>query len=58
MERYVISLVKIDNFIATCLTDGYDKRFGIVYVDYKQSSLPRYQKDSAKWYSTLIKDYK
>jgi len=54
----VISLVKIDKFIVTCLTDGYDKRFGIVYVDYNQSSLPRYQKDSAKWYSTLIKDYK
>ena len=32
---------------------GYDKRFGIVHVDYKtQARLP---KDSARWYSEVIR---
>lgn len=32
--------------------DGYDKRFGIVYVDYE--TLQRIPKDSAYWYRDLI----
>jgi beta-glucosidase len=35
---------------------GYDKRFGIVYVDYK--TLKRYPKDSAKWYQQVISQNK
>lgn len=37
--------------------DGYSKRFGIHYVDYKADELTRYPKKSAKWYRELIKDY-
>jgi beta-glucosidase len=33
--------------------DGYNKRFGIHYVDYK-NSLTRYQKNSAKFFKNLI----
>ena len=35
--------------------DGYSKRFGIHYVDYN-NNLTRYAKDSAKWYTQLIKN--
>jgi len=34
--------------------DGYSVRFGLTYVDYK-NGLKRTPKDSAKWYSALIK---
>ena len=34
-------------------TDGYDKRFGIVYVDYP--TLRRIPKDSAEWYAEVIR---
>ena len=32
---------------------GYDKRFGLVYVDY--ATQRRIPKDSAKWYSDVIR---
>ncbi|MFW8746197.1 family 1 glycosylhydrolase, partial [Mesorhizobium japonicum] len=32
---------------------GYSKRFGIVYVDYESQT--RTPKDSARWYSDLIR---
>ncbi|KAL9646987.1 hypothetical protein ABK040_013843 [Willaertia magna] len=37
--------------------DGYSKRFGIVYVDYKSNGLPRYFKNSALWYSHQIREF-
>jgi len=40
----------LDNFE---WADGYSKRFGIHYVDYK-NGLQRYPKQSAYWYSKLI----
>ena len=35
--------------------DGYSKRFGIHYVDYDHH-LARYPKDSARWYTQLIRN--
>ena len=40
----------LDNFE---WSDGYDQRFGIVYVDY--ATLERTPKDSAYWYAKVIK---
>jgi len=37
--------------------DGYSKRFGIHYVDYTNGE-KRYQKNSAKWYSNFIAQFK
>jgi len=34
---------------------GYDKRFGLVYIDYDNSQ-ERFLKDSAKWYKKVIKN--
>ena len=34
--------------------EGYEKRFGLVYVDY--STQKRIIKDSGKWYSNVIKN--
>jgi beta-glucosidase len=39
----------LDNFEWAC---GYDKRFGLVYVDYK--TLKRYPKDTYFWYRNFI----
>ena len=39
----------LDNFE---WSEGYDERFGIIYVDYK--TLERIPKDSAAWYKTVI----
>ncbi|MCM1124431.1 MAG: family 1 glycosylhydrolase, partial [Eubacterium sp.] len=33
-------------------TDGYDKRFGLIYVDYQ--TLKRTPKDSARFYAEII----
>ncbi|MCM1099441.1 MAG: family 1 glycosylhydrolase [Ruminococcus flavefaciens] len=41
----------LDNFE---WADGYDKRFGLIYVDY--STQKRTLKDSAGWYSKVIQD--
>ena len=38
-------------------TNGYSCRFGVVYVDYNSPNLTRYVKNSAKWYSDLVKPY-
>ena len=40
----------MDNFEWTC---GYDMRFGLIYVDYRNQE--RILKDSAYWYSEIIK---
>jgi beta-glucosidase len=34
--------------------DGYEKRFGLFYVNYNSTKYERYPKKSAKWYSKLI----
>jgi beta-glucosidase len=39
----------MDNFEWAC---GYDKRFGIVYVDY--ATQQRTLKDSARWYRRFL----
>ncbi len=36
--------------------EGYEKRFGIVYVDQKDPELKRIPKSSAAWYSKLIRE--
>jgi len=36
--------------------DGYTKRFGLHYVDYK-NNLTRYPKESAKWFRSFIKGF-
>ncbi|MCZ8341811.1 MAG: GH1 family beta-glucosidase [Leptospira sp.] len=36
--------------------EGYEKRFGIVYVDQKDPELKRIPKSSAQWYSKLIRE--
>jgi beta-glucosidase len=41
----------LDNFE---WADGYSTRFGLTYVDYKDSQR-RYIKDSFRWYSAFIK---
>lgn len=35
--------------------DGYDSRFGLYYIDYK-NNLTRYEKESAKWFKEFLKD--
>ncbi|KAL0478093.1 beta-glucosidase [Acrasis kona] len=49
---YVWSLM--DNFE---WADGYSKRFGITYVDYKSPDLKRTIKKSGRWYAEFIKNY-
>lgn len=36
--------------------EGYEKTFGLVYVDKNDPNLKRYPKKSASWYSKVIKD--
>jgi beta-glucosidase len=51
--------VKVLGYMAWSLLDnfewahGYEKRFGLYYVDYKDN-MKRYAKKSAKWYKELI----
>lgn len=67
LNRYLIELKKAINdgvdirgyFLWSLLdnfewAEGYRSRFGIVYVDYKTQN--RILKDSAKWYSSIIKE--
>ena len=34
--------------------DGYEKRFGLFYVDYNSPNRTRHAKDSARWYAQYI----
>ncbi len=36
--------------------EGYEKQFGIVYVDRSSPDLTRIPKESAKWYAKVVKD--
>lgn len=36
--------------------NGYQKRYGLVYVDFDDPDLPRYKKDSFYWYQEIIKN--
>ena len=51
---------QVEGYLAWSFSDnfewaeGYDKRFGLVYVDY--STQKRIIKDSGKWYSNVIKN--
>jgi len=36
--------------------DGYEKRFGLFYVDYTSPNRTRYAKDSARWYATYVQN--
>jgi hypothetical protein len=37
--------------------DGFKNRFGLYYIDYTDSSLPRYPKSSSFWYTQYVKDH-
>jgi hypothetical protein len=37
--------------------DGFDKRFGLHYVDYRDPKRARYAKDSARWYHDFIAEH-
>ena len=37
--------------------NGYQKRYGVVYVDFDDIALPRLRKDSFYWYQDLIKEW-
>jgi len=60
MSRAIDEGVKVKAYFAWSLMDnfewanGYAKRFGIHYVDYK-NNLTRYPKNSAVWFGNLIK---
>ncbi|MBQ8637791.1 MAG: family 1 glycosylhydrolase [Lachnospiraceae bacterium] len=41
----------MDNFEWTC---GYDKRFGLIHVDYRDQK--RTMKESAEWYGKVIRE--
>lgn len=67
MHRYLLSLKKameegfpvlgyqywsvMDNYE---WTEGYDKRFGLIYIDYRTQE--RTLKDSAYWYRDVIRN--
>ncbi|MFA9465402.1 MAG: GH1 family beta-glucosidase [Velocimicrobium sp.] len=66
LERYLIELekavhsdAKIIGYFQWSLTDnfewnnGYEERFGLIYIDYRDQT--RHIKDSAYWYSNIIK---
>ena len=37
--------------------NGYEKRYGLVYVDYEDENLRRIPKDSYYWYRDYIKEH-
>ena len=37
--------------------NGYQKRYGVVYVDFDDIALPRLRKDSFFWYQDIIKEW-
>ena len=38
--------------------NGYKKRYGLVYVDYEDETLPRTPKKSYYWYKKFIEEHK
>jgi hypothetical protein len=38
--------------------DGYEKRFGLYYVDYRDENRPRYAKKSSIWYTDYISSHR
>ncbi len=67
LHRYLKALsaalddgVPVLGYLHWCLTDnfewhnGYDERFGLIYVDYRTQR--RLLKDSARWYADVIKN--
>jgi beta-glucosidase/6-phospho-beta-glucosidase/beta-galactosidase len=59
MSDAMASGVRVEGYMAWSFldnfewADGYNKRFGMVYVDYK-NGLTRHPKASSRWYSKLI----
>ena len=43
----------LDNFE---WAEGYSEKFGMHYVDFNDPARPRFVKDSAKWFKTLISE--
>ena len=63
MERAMKNGVDIRGYFAWSLIDNFEwnmglsKRFGLYYIDYKNTSLPRYPKKSVDWYREYIKSH-
>lgn len=70
MEGYLDWLIKayedgcnVKGYYAWSTTDcyswinGYDKRYGLVYVDFNNPNRPRIPKDSYYWYKQYIKEH-
>ena len=64
MQKAIQEGVNIKGYFAWSLldnfewVDGYEKRFGLHYVDYEDPLRTRYAKDSAKWYAAFIQQMK
>ena len=52
--------VKVTHYFAWCFMDnwewkeGFQTKFGVVYVDFKNPALPRAVKDSGKWLAKWV----
>jgi hypothetical protein len=63
LERAIGDGVDIRGYFAWSLmdnfewADGFKNRFGLYYIDYTDSSLPRYPKSSSFWYTQYVKDH-
>ena len=70
MKGYLDWLVKAENegcnvkgYYAWSTTDcyswinGYEKRYGLVYIDYESEDLKRIPKDSYYWFKDYIKEH-
>lgn len=60
MEKAYKTGIDIIGYCCWSFTDllswlnGYEKRYGLVYIDFNDSALPRVRKDSFFWYKQLI----